>query len=48
MFRLRSATHEGIARMPACVFLHFTQISEIKEVLRMFRVIMRRRRVQRL
>ena len=29
MFRLRSAMHEGFARIPACVSSHFLQMSEI-------------------
>ncbi len=38
---------KGTARKPACVFLQFLQIFEIKEVPRKFRVLMRQRRVLR-
>jgi hypothetical protein len=38
MFRLRSVTREGFARMPACVSSHFLQMSEITEVPRKFRI----------
>jgi len=38
MFRLRSATREGLARMPACVSSIFLQMSERKEVPRKFRI----------
>ena len=38
MFRLRSATRKGVARMPACVSSHFLQMSEIKGIPRKFRV----------